>query len=101
MKSIVAEGEGEGVHIDKQVQVLEQSGHDHDHEVAEVKEEQPIVEPDVQEGSDIEQEEQVQIHVQRVGQSDAGWGYSESVGHVQSVEPGLDVMQRYLEDSGP
>ena len=66
-----------------------------------MKEELPVAEPDVQEGFDIEEEEQIQFHVQETVQSDAVWGYFESVDHVPSVEPEPDAMQRYLEGSGP
>ena len=48
------------------------------------------------EDSDIA-EEQVQEEVQSVGV----WGYLEFVGHIRSVEPEPDAMQRYLEGSGP
>lgn len=98
---VVAGDEEEDVHIDEQVQVQVLSGPSPIHEEAEVKEELPVAEPDVQEGFHIEEEEQVQIHVQRAVQSDAGWSYLESIGHIWSVKPEPDAMQRYLEGSGP
>ena len=101
-QEVVVVCEEEDIDTDGQMQVPEvQSGHDHDHEEAEVQEELLVAEPDVQEDSDIEEEEQIQFHVQGAVQSDAVWGCLESVGHVQFVEPEPDAMQRYLEDSGP
>ena len=74
-------------------------------EEAEVQEEQPVAEPDEQEGFDIEEgQEQVQVQrIQSVGQSVGASGCLESVGHVPSIEhpPEPHVMQRYLEGSGP
>ena len=98
-QEVVVVYEEEDVDTDVQVQV--QSGHNHNHEEAEVKEELLVAEPDVQEGCDIEEEEQIQFHIQGAVQSNAMWGCLESVGHVQFVEPEPDAMQRYLEDSGP
>ena len=96
---IVAGDEEGGVHIAERVLVLVQDD-DHDHEEAEVGEELPVAEQDAQEGFDIA-EEQVQVQVQEGVQSAGVSGYPVSVGHVPSVEPEPDAMQRYLEDSGP
>ena len=54
----------------------------------------------MEEDSDIAGE-QVQIQVQEEVQSVGMWGYLESVGHVWSIEPEPDAMQRYLKGSGP
>ena len=101
-QEVVVVCEEEDVDTDGQMQVPEvQSGHDHDHKEAEVQEELLVAKPDVQEDSDIEEEEQIQFHVQGAVQSDAMLGCLQSVGHVQFIEPEPDAMQRYLEDSGP
>ena len=62
---------------------------------------QPIAEPDAQADFDIEEKEEVQVQVQGAVQSDARYGYFESVDHVQPVKPEPDAKQRYLEGSGP
>jgi hypothetical protein len=66
-----------------------------------VKEEQPVAEQDVQEGFDIEEQEQVQVQVQEAVQSVGVLGYLASAGHVPSIEPEPDAMQRCLEGSDP
>ena len=115
VKPFVAADEEEGVHIEgtvqeqrqEQEQAQEQYGHDHDHShgldhgQAEEKGERPAAEQDEEGGSGIEGEEEVQVEVQGAVQSVGALGCFESVGHVPSVEPELDAMQRYREDSGP
>ena len=110
LKPFVAAYEEEDVHSEETVQVQrleleqeqEQYGHGHDHEQAEGKGERPAAEQDEEGGSGIEgEEEEVQVDVQEAVQSVGALGCLESVGHVPSVEPELDAMQRYLEDSGP
>ena len=107
LKPFVAADEEEDVHIEGTAQVqrqeleLEQYGHGHDHEQAEGKGERPAAEQDEEGGSGIEGEEEVQVDVQGAVQSVGALGCLESVGHVPSVEPEPDAMQRYLEGSGP
>jgi hypothetical protein len=60
----------------------------------------PVAEQGGQGDFDIE-EEQVQVQVQGAVQSVGALGCLESAGHVLSVEPEPDAMQRYLEGSGP
>jgi hypothetical protein len=96
---IVAADEEKDVHIAAIVRMRAWNDDD-DHKWAAVGEELPVAEQDVEEDSDIAGE-QVQIQVQEEVQSVGMWGYLESVGHVWSVEPELDAMQRYLEGSGP
>ena len=66
----------------------------------EVKEELPVAKQGVQVDFDTGEME-VQDDVQEAVQYDSGWGCSESIGHVRSVGPGPDVIQRYLEGCGP
>ena len=116
VKPFVAADEEEDVHIEGTVQVQRQEleleqyghghdhdhGHGHDHEQAEGKGERPAAEQDEEGGSGIEgEQEEVQDDVQGAVQSVGALGCLESVGHVPSVEPEPDAMQRYLEGSGP
>ena len=73
---------------------------DHMSKVVEEEEGQPALEQDTQAGVNTEEVEE-EVKNQEAVQSDDEWGYLESVGYVQPVEPELDAMQRYLEGSGP